>query len=254
MSGMNLTRLLKKYKMKNQITMVTAWDAMTAKFIEKSKVDCLLVGDSLTMTALGHSTTIPLTLEEMIHHTKAVCRVAKRPFVISDLPFSTMSKPIDAAIDIMQAGAKSIKMEGVPFDSTTIPQMLKLGIPVLGHLGLNPQHVNQLGGFKIYKNSDIVEQAKVLEGMGCWGIVIEAVPSELATMVQEAVNIPLIGIGAGILDGQVLVFSDLLGLEDKVPKFCKVMANAGKEIDGGLNSFCELVESKKFPSKEEEYN
>ena len=250
--AVNLTRILKKYNDQKQITMVTAWDALSGHFIERSKVDCLLVGDSLGMTALGHTTTIPVTLSDMIHHTKAVTRVAKRPFVISDLPFSAMNNPIDAAIQLISNGAQSVKIEGV---HEFIPKMIHIGIPVLGHLGLAPQHVNKLGGYKIWRDEEkLVEQAKKLESMKCWGIVLECVPAGIARKVQEAVNIPIVGIGAGVLDGQVLVFSDLLGLNDKVPKFCRVMANAGDVIDSGIDKFCDTVESKDFPNKDEVYS
>eukprot|EP00834_Sanchytrium_tribonematis_P000266 NODE_5_length_72347_cov_1.339331.p34 type:complete len:252 gc:universal NODE_5_length_72347_cov_1.339331:66537-67292(+) len=250
MSAVNLSRLIRKYKLGKQITMVTAWDSMTAQFIEKSRVDCLLVGDSLAMTALGHESTVPLGLDEMIHHTKAVARAAKRPFIISDIPFSSMNNIIDSAIQLMKCGANSVKLEGV---HENIKKMVSLGIPCLGHIGLNPQHVNQLGGYKVYRNEDIIEQAKLLQSFGCWGIVLEAVPSSIAKKVQSSVDIPLVGIGAGKLDGQVLVFPDLLGLSTSVPKFCRVMAKAGEEIDTGLENFCESVESLNFPAEEEEY-
>eukprot|EP00835_Amoeboradix_gromovi_P003005 NODE_185_length_15706_cov_0.275902.p5 type:complete len:261 gc:universal NODE_185_length_15706_cov_0.275902:992-1774(+) len=253
--NVSLKRLLNKYDLKKKITMVTAWDSLTAHFIEKSRVDCLLVGDSLSMTALGYSSTLPVTLNDMIYHTKAVARVAKRPFIISDIPFSAMNNPVEAAIRLMQNGAHSVKIEGaneVLHDS--IRKLGQIGVPVLGHLGLNPQHVNKLGGYHLYKDGgQLLKNAMKLKELGCWGIVIEAVPSELAKRVQAEAKLPLIGIGAGQLDGQVLVFSDLVGLNDRVPKFCRVMAKAGAEIDSGLESFCESVESESFPSEEEEY-
>ncbi len=251
MSSINLSRLLKKYSLGKQITMVTGWDALTARYIQNSKVDCLLVGDSLAMTALGYTSTVQVTLNDMVHHTKAVTRVATRPFVISDIPFTSMDQPLKAGIELMKNGCHSVKLEGVHKD---ISKMVAIGIPVTGHLGLNPQHVNKLGGYKVYRNkSKLIKDAKELESMGVWGIVLEAVPSDIAKEVQKSVNIPLIGIGAGVLDGQVLVFSDLLGLEDKVPKFCKVMSATGAAIAEGLDKYCEQVDSKEFPSKSHEY-
>jgi len=244
------------------ITMVTAYDYPTAKLIDGEGIEMILVGDSLGMVVLGYDTTIPVTLEDMIHHGKAVVRGTKRSFVVIDMPFLTYHLGIDKAVynagRIMQeTGAKAVKIEGGEVVVPVVHALIQAGIPVMGHIGLTPQSVHQLGGFKVQGKSKesahkIIEDAKALEAAGVFSIVLEAIPDDLAKMISHSLSIPTIGIGAGnACDGQVLVFHDMVqfGL-DHSPKFVKVYAEIGEMVKYSLQQYKLEVKKREFPSKE----
>lgn len=254
------TRTLAKMKREHEpIAMITAYDYPTATIAEQAGADILLVGDSLGMVVLGYDSTIPVTLDDMTHHTKAVTRAAKRSMVIADLPFmlAHLSKDevLRAGARLMQeAGAYGVKLEG---GSEVIPNIKALtlaGIPVMGHLGLTPQSVNQLGGY-IVQGKDVetaqrlVEEAQRLEEAGVFALVLECVPEELAQLISESLQIPVIGIGAGrYCDGQVLVFHDVLALNGEWhPSFVKVYGEIGKAMKQGVQTYVQEVKQRAFP-------
>ncbi|MFV9510667.1 3-methyl-2-oxobutanoate hydroxymethyltransferase [Tepidibacillus sp. LV47] len=258
---------LKKLKEKKEpITMVTAYDYPTARLIDQSGIEMILVGDSLGMVVLGYDTTIPVTLEDMIHHGKAVVRGTKRAFVVVDMPFLTYHLGIEKAVyhagRIMQeTGAKAVKIEGGKEIVPVIQAIIQAGIPVMGHIGLTPQSVHQLGGFKVQGKSKedalkIIEDAKALEAAGVFSIVLEAIPHDLAKIITETVSVPTIGIGAGnACDGQVLVFHDLIqyGM-DRPPKFVKVYGQIGEMIRLSLSQYKDEVKKRIFPAKEHTFS
>lgn len=257
------TRTLNAMKQQKQpIAMVTAYDYPTACFAEEAGADMILVGDSLGMVVLGYESTIPVTLADMLHHTKAVTRGAKKSMVIADLPFAiahlSKSEVIRAAASLMQEGlAYGVKLEGGQEVISHVRHLTAAGIPVMGHLGLTPQSVNQLGGYRVQgKDVDagrfILEEARQLEVAGAFAIVLECVPEELAQLITESLTIPVIGIGAGrCCDGQVLVFHDMLQMGgDWCPSFVKVYEPVGQWIRKGLERYVEEVKMKKFPSEE----
>lgn len=258
---------LKQMKSDHQkIAMITAYDFPSAQLAEQAGADIIFVGDSLGMVVLGYDSTIPVTLDDMIHHTKAVVRGAKHSFVLTDMPFLTYHGSIDTtlrnAARVMQEGqSKAIKMEGGKAICDSVRACVQAGIPVMGHIGLTPQAVNQLGGYKIQGRSPeqaqtLIEDAKALEEAGAFAIVLEMVPEELATLISDTVNIPTIGIGAGRnCDGQVLVFHDLLKYASPIsPKFVKSYANIGEQIVAGIKGYVEEVKSQAFPAEEHVYH
>jgi|GEM_PF-36812 len=256
--------LLKKRK-GIPISMVTAYDFPSAVHVDKAGVDILLVGDSVGMVELGYETTLPVTLDDMVHHCKAVCRGCRRPLIVGDLPFGTYERSADQAITsamrlMKETQIDCIKLEGPRIE--TIKAIVESGIAVMGHIGLTPQSFSALGGFKAqgrdaHKAVLLIEQAVALEKAGCFGMVIECVPPLVAKAVTEAVTIPVIGIGAGgYTDGQVLVFHDMLGMmqhhhhAEFTPQFCKQYASVGFTIQEGLAQYIREVESKEFPGDE----
>jgi len=256
------TRTLLKMKREQEpIAMVTAYDYPSAKLAEQAGADILLVGDSLGMVVLGYESTIPVTLNDMLHHTKAVTRAAKTAMVIADLPFMVahLSKDevLKAGARLMQEGnAYGVKMEGGSEILSNVKTLTQAGIPVMGHLGLTPQSVNQLGGYLIQGKelkaaSHLTEEAKQLEEAGAFSLVLECVPEEVAALIAEVLTIPVIGIGAGrSCDGQVLVYHDLLGLSgDWHPSFVKVYRQTGKEMLQGLKEYVEEVKGRHFPQE-----
>lgn len=254
--------LLKMKREKEPIAMVTAYDYPSAKFAEQAGVEIILVGDSVGMAVLGYESTIPVTLDDMLHHTKAVTRATQTTMVITDLPFmvSHLSKDevLKAGARLMQEGnAYGVKMEGGSEILSNVKSLTQAGIPVMGHLGLTPQLVNQLGGYliqgkEIKAANHLLEEAKRIEEAGAFALVLECVPEEVAGRIAESIQIPVIGIGAGRLcDGQVLVYHDLLGLSgDWHPSFVKVFRQAGKEVLAGLKEYVEGVKSRQFPEEQ----
>lgn len=245
----------------NKITMLTAYDFPTASILEKAGIDTILVGDSLGMVVLGYDSTVPVTLEDIIHHAKAVRRGAPNTFIIADLPYLTYATPQDALLNagrlIKQAGADAVKLEGGENYSEIIEFLTNSGIPVVGHIGLTPQTAAQLGGFKVQgKDLDsatkLIRDAKAVEKAGAIMLTLEAIPANLAAKITEELSIPTIGIGAGAgCSGQVLVFHDLVGLFDKfVPKFVKQYENLGLKVESAVKQYCAEVKESVFPAAE----
>ncbi len=240
------------------IAVLTAWDYAIAQILDQAGVDVILVGDSLAMVALGHETTLPLTLEETLHHAKAVCRGVKQALVIVDLPFMSYQESPQQAIRsagrvLKETGAGGVKVEGGhPAMAETVAKLVHIGIPVMGHVGLTPQSVRQTGFRQQGKSSEdrerIVAEAIALEQAGAFSIVLEHIPSDLAKTISEKLVIPTIGIGAGNqCDGQVLVTSDALGLGTWKPKFAKSYLNLYELITTATQEYCSEVRSHQFP-------
>ena len=241
------------------IVVLTAWDYAIANLVDEAGVvDVILVGDSLAMVALGHSTTLPITLDEMIHHTKAVCRGVKKALIVADLPFLSYQESIPQAIHsagrmLKETGVQAVKLEGGhPRMIETVARLVEIGIPVIGHVGLTPQSVHQLGYRQQGKTADtaerILQEAIALTEAGIFALVLEHIPADLAATITQRLPIPTIGIGAGVgCDGQVLVTADLLGLSKKTPPFAKTYVNLRSEIHGAIQQFSADVREKRFP-------
>jgi 3-methyl-2-oxobutanoate hydroxymethyltransferase len=246
-----------------KISIVTAYDACTARLVAASNVDAILVGDSVAMVVHGEPTTLGATVELMAMHTRAVARGAGDRFVIADMPFLSYRKGIRAAMDaagaLMTSGAHAVKLEGVDGHEPVVRQLVGSGIPVMGHIGLTPQSVHQLGGFRVQGRSQsqceaLVRQARRLEALGCFAIVIECVPSTVATRISGELQIPTIGIGAGAgTDGQVLVVNDLLGLSQSTARFVRTFADASELFTSALNGFDAAVKALDYPQPSESY-
>lgn len=246
--------------------MVTAYDASTAAILDEADIPVLLVGDSLGMVIMGHTTTVPVTMDDMVHHTAAVRRGAPRALVVADMPFgSFQTDPVAAKRNatrlLKEGGATAIKIEGGDPDMTAlVSDLVGIGIPVMGHLGLTPQSVNQLGGFKVQGRTDdgadtIVEQTVALEQAGAFAVVLECVPSDVGRRATEATAIPTIGIGAGPdTDAQVLVLHDLLGLTTgPLPRFVKTYVDGRSVIRDAAKAFQSEVASGEYPGPEHRY-
>lgn len=252
-------------KDKEPIVMVTAYDYPSAKLAEEAGAEMILVGDSLGMVVLGYDSTIPVTLEDMLHHTKAVTRAAKKAFVVTDLPFMTYhlgpEETLRNAARIMQEGfAKAVKVEGGRELCPTIERLVLAGIPVVGHIGLTPQSVHQLGGYKVQGKTiedaeKLIDDALALQKAGVFALVLECVPHQLAKIISDSLDIPTIGIGAGpSCDGQVLVFHDLLQYASSItPKFVKQFAAVGQEIKTGIAHYATEVKQRAFPAMEHSF-
>jgi 3-methyl-2-oxobutanoate hydroxymethyltransferase len=254
-----------KKSKKQKISMVTCYDYTSARIIATSDVDCVLVGDSLAMTMHGHKTTLNASINMMALHTAAVVRGAGEKLIVGDLPFMSFRKGLTtnmtAVEKIMKAGAHAVKLEGANGNIRLVEHIVNSGVPVMGHLGLTPQSVHQLGGYRVQGKDKaaqqiIKEQALRLQEAGAFSIVLECVPSLLATEISSLLDIPTIGIGAGSgCDGQVLVFQDLLGLNsDFKPRFVKTYLNGFSDFQGALNQFHREVISGIFPSEKESYS
>jgi len=245
--------------------MLTAYDYPTALLVDRAGIDMILVGDSLAMVVLGHKDTLAVGMDEMIHHTKAVTRAVKHAIVIGDMPFMSYQASIEQAVInagrfLKEAGAQAVKLEGGAKVLPQIKAIIDAGIPVQGHLGLTPQSAAQLGGFKVQAKTaeaakKLLDDALQLADAGCFSIVLEAIPAEIAEIITEKCPVPTIGIGAGKeCDGQVLVFHDMVGLFDRfIPKFVKQYVNISKIIEQAIREFKEEVEKAKFPSKEHSF-
>ena len=257
---------LKEMKQRGEkIAMLTAYDYATAKLMDEVGVPLLLVGDSLGMVILGYESTIPVTMEEMLHHTKAVVRGTKRALVIGDMPFMTYHASISDALYnagrfIQEGGAQAVKLEGGESMAEAVHRVVECGIPVMGHIGLTPQSIHQLGGFKVQGKTQeaairLLKDARTLEEAGAFAIVIESIPAPLAKIITQKVSIPTVGIGAGPwCDGQVQVVSDLLGLfTDFVPKHAKQYARLFETIKSAVVDYIAEVQAGTFPTKKESY-
>jgi len=247
-----------------KLSMVTCYDYTFARLLAQSNVDGILVGDSLAMVVYGHPSTLSATVDLMRVHTEAVWRGAGGRFVVADMPFLSyrkgMAAALDAAQSLMSAGAHAVKLEGVDGHEDVIERMTQSGIPVMGHLGLQPQSVNRYGGFKIQGRSEeagdeILRQALALESLGAFAVVLECVPAPLAHRVSRTLRIPTIGIGAGPgCDGQILVLHDLLGMNpDFRPKFVRTFCDGAGTVQQAVARFDEAVKSGAFPAPEESY-
>lgn len=256
----------RKMKEKEEkITMLTAYDYPTAKLIEKSNVDSVLVGDSVGNTVLGHKNTLQVNVEEMIHHAKAVSKGVENTLMAVDMPFMSYQSSKEEAIKnagkiIKESGGEAVKIEGGSESLNQIEGIIDSGVPVIGHLGLTPQKILQFGGYqprgmKAERAKTIFDEAKMLEEAGVFCIVLESIPSQLAQMITERLDIPTIGIGAGVhCDGQVLVLHDMLGLSDLSTKFVKEYTNLSSIIDDALEKYSQEVTEEKFPSPKHTYN
>ena len=242
-----------------RIGMLTAYDYPSAKIVDGAGADIILVGDSLGMVVLGYPDTLSVTMDDMLHHTRAVVRGTTHALIVGDMPYLSYHISVEESVrnagQFIRAGAQAVKIEGgKPQRIKTIEAILDAEIPVMGHIGLTPQSVNVVGGFKLQgKYADdarrLIDEAVALDQAGCFSIVLECVPTELAAMITERVSAPTIGIGAGpSCDGQVLVFHDLLGLYDNLaPKFVRKYAEAGKEMRSAIEHFLEDVRNGSFP-------
>ncbi len=251
---------------KQKITCITAYDYPTARLLDEAGVDILLVGDSLGMVVLGYDSTLPVTLDEMLHHVRAVRRGTRRALLVADMPYGSFHVSIEESVRnavrlVKEGGAEAVKVEGGERRIELIACLVEAEIPVMGHVGLTPQSINAFGGFHVRgKTRDAARQverdARAVEAAGAFAVVLESVPREVAAHVTQQVRIPTIGIGAGPdCDGQVLVFHDLVGLtEGHTPKFVRRYANLSAEISRAVSEYCGDVRSGKFPSDAESYH
>lgn len=248
-----------------KISMLTAYDFAIASLLDECEIDILLVGDSLGNVVLGYDTTLPVTMEEMLHHTKAVSRGASRALIVADMPFMSYQSSPETALSnagrfLKEANAQAVKLEGGQEVGETIRKITSAGIPVMAHLGLTPQSIHQLGGYKVQgKKEDaaqkLLRDAKAIEDAGAFSLVLECIPEGLAAEVTRSLTIPTIGIGAGVhCDGQVLVINDLLGISEKfTPKFVKKYANLNTEIKKAVKNYIREVKSSNFPDAEHSF-
>jgi len=255
----------RKKEQHTKITMLTCYDYPSARMIAESPIDCVLVGDSVAMAVHGHASTIMATMDMMVLHTEAVVRGIGPQFIISDLPFLCHRvSDVDTVQNVrklLQAGAHAIKIEGAdPHACQTIATLVTNGIPIMGHIGLTPQSVHQLGGYKIQGKEEeqaqqLLQQAQALEAAGCFAVVIECVPKHVAGTITKALKIPTIGIGASVeTDGQVLVWHDMLGLQTEFkPRFLKQFANGKDVLMAGIHKYADQVQHAQFPTPEHAY-
>jgi 3-methyl-2-oxobutanoate hydroxymethyltransferase len=248
-----------------RIAMITAYDYPSALYADRSGAQIVLVGDSLAQVVLGYETTVPVTMDEMLHHTSAAARGCQRALLVADMPFgSYQSDPgtafYNASRFLKETPAHSVKLEGGVLMGETIQHLVSRGIPVMGHVGLTPQSVHQMGGYKIQGRGEeglrvLLGDARAVEEAGAYSIVLEGVPTEAAKIVSETLSIPTIGIGAGPhCDGQVLVFHDMLGIFDRfTPKFVKRYAEIGQEMEKALKQYVEEVTEGTFPEEQHSY-
>lgn len=260
------TSVIRDMKKKGEkITMLTAYDYPTASVVDEAGVDMILVGDSLGMVVLGYDSTIPVTMEDMLHHTKAVCRAAKRALVIGDMPFMSYQVSVEEAVRnagrlLQEGGAQSVKLEGGREVAEVTRRIANAGIPVMAHIGLTPQSVHQLGGYKVQGKEDadatrLMEDAKILEEAGAFSIVLECVPEGLGKKISESLSIPTIGIGGGVhCDGQVLVLHDMLGMFERfTPKFVKKYGQLNAQMKEAVSLYLDEVKKGVFPGKEHSF-
>lgn len=249
-----------------KITMLTAYDYSTAKIVDEAGIPLILVGDSLGMVVLGYESTIPVTMDEMLHHTKAVVRGTKQAMVIGDMPFMTYHVSVDDALRnaarfIQEAGAQAVKLEGGVTVAEKVRRVVECGIPVMGHIGLTPQSIHQFGGFKVQGRTPeaairMIEDARALEEAGAFSVVLETVPTPLAALITHKIGIPTIGIGAGIgCNGQVQVINDILGsFADFVPKHAKQYAKLADIIRSAVTEYDNEVKAGTFPTDKQSFS
>jgi 3-methyl-2-oxobutanoate hydroxymethyltransferase len=260
-----ISYLQKKMDEGQKITMMTAYDYPTASLVDQAEMDTILVGDSLGMVVLGYESTVPVTMEDMLHHCKAVCRGVKQSFVIGDMPFMSYQVSVEKAVEnagrfIKDAGCESVKLEGGSEMAHVVKAIVDAGIPVCAHIGLTPQTATKLSGFKVQGKDaegarELVNSAKDLEEAGAFMIVLECIPDQVASKITNELNIPTIGIGAGkYCDGQVLVYHDLVGLFERfTPKMVKQYINLAPQIRNALIQYREEVEKGIFPGPEHSF-
>lgn len=245
-----------------RFAMLTAYDHPTARILDEAGIPVLLVGDSLATNVLGYESTLPVTMEEMLHHTRAVARGARDAMVVADMPFLSYQVSVEEGIRnagrfVKEAGAHAVKIEGPQLE--LIGRLVELGIPVMGHVGLTPQSVHGLGGYRVQGRGEeaarrVLDQALAIEKVGAFSIVLEAIPAELAREITARVQVPTIGIGAGPhCDGQVLVLTDLLGLSERIPKLAKPYADLRRVIAEAARAFAEEVATGAFPDEAHTY-
>ncbi len=260
----NVQTFRKRKLQRRKISMVTCYDFWSAKILNQSDIDCLLVGDSLAVVMHGFDSTVHATLDMMKMHVAAVARGAPDKFVIADMPFLSCSKGLEAGMDavqeLMQAGASAVKIEGAGHQAELIGHIVEAGVPVMGHIGLTPQSIHNLGGHKVQGKGEgdamkLIDDAKRLEQAGCFAVVLECIPNKLGDCVSRAIDVPTIGIGAGPLtDGQVLVLHDLIGADpDFSPKFLRRYANVHQLVSSAVGGFDDDVKDRSFPAIEESY-
>lgn len=260
------TETLRKMKFEGEkIAMLTAYDFTMSTLVDAAGIEIILVGDSASNVMAGHETTLPITLDQMIYHAQCVVRGAKRALVVVDLPFGTYQsdpqKALDSAVRIMkESGLHAIKLEGGKEIEESIRRIVNAGIPVMGHLGLTPQSIYQFGSYKVRAKdgaeaNKLLEDAQLLEQLGCFSLVMEKIPAELATQVTQSITIPTIGIGAGAgTDGQVLVIHDMLGLNNEFkPKFVRRYLNMEDQMHQAIGQFITDVKDSSFPNANEQY-
>jgi 3-methyl-2-oxobutanoate hydroxymethyltransferase len=260
------THTLKKMKQNGEkIAMLTAYDFSLGQIVDAAGIDIILVGDSASNVMAGHETTLPITLDQMIYHAQSVIRGIKRALVVVDLPFGTYQgnslKALESAIRIMkESGAHAVKLEGGEEIAESISRILSAGIPVMGHLGLTPQSIYKFGTYKVRAKEDeeankLLKDAKLLDDIGCFGVVLEKIPAMLSKEVSESISMPTIGIGGGPhCDGQVLVLHDVIGLTKEFnPRFLRRYLNLYEEIKGATERYIEDVKSGDFPNESEQY-
>lgn len=259
----NTVSTFREQKAKGQkISMLTAYDYSTAKLMDEAGINGILVGDSLGMVVLGYEDTLPVTMEDMIHHTAAVCRGAKNTLVVGDMPFMSYQVSVEDAVynagRLMKEGrCQAVKLEGGASVCPQIRAITNASIPVMAHIGLTPQSINAFGGFKVQGKSEeaakkLLEDAKAVEEAGAFAVVLECVPAKLAELISKSISIPTIGIGAGAgCDGQILVYQDMLGLfSDFTPKFVKKYANVGEMMTQAFRDYIADVQEGSFPAPE----
>lgn len=257
--------LLEMKERGEKISMLTGYDFSMARIIDKAGIDVILVGDSASNVMAGHETTLPITLDQMIYHASSVVRAVERALVVVDLPFGSYQgnskEALNSAIKIMkESGAHAVKLEGGQEISESISRILTAGIPVMGHLGLTPQSIYKFGTYVVRAKEEeeaqrLIADAKLLEEIGCFAIVLEKIPAHLAEQVAKSVNVPIIGIGAGgAVDGQVLVVHDMLGINNEFnPRFLRKYHNLYDEMLGAVQRYIEDVKSSDFPNENEQY-
>lgn len=261
---MNILDFQRKKEAHEKITMVTCYDYTSAAMLAQTDIDCVLVGDSLAMTMHGFQDTLAATIEMMALHTAAVKRGIGSKFIVADLPFlsyrQSQTMTLQAVLALMQAGAHAVKLEGAAGNVETVRHLVESGVPVMGHLGLTPQYVNTFGGYRVQARTEaaaaqLVADAKALAEAGCFALVLECVPEAVANHVTQQLSIPTIGIGAGVnTDGQVLVFQDVLGLNEAFkPKFVKTFLNGADLVKSAINDYCRAVKIKEFPGDDHTY-
>lgn len=244
-----------------KLTMLTAYDYTFARILDQSGVDSILVGDTLGMVLQGHESTLPVTVEDIIYHTRMVCRGTSEALVIADLPFPVNHLGIHHTIAtagriLKETGCQAIKLEGGADQAEVIQALVTAGIPVMGHVGLRPQSVHVMGGYRVQRDQELLlTDAKAVQDAGAFGVVLECIPADIATEVSRQLTIPTIGIGAGAgCDGQVLVLHDMLGLTvDHVPKFVKAYATLKSTVEEAVRQYCEEVQTSAFPTREHSY-
>ncbi len=263
--GLSILDLQKKKEVGEPISMLTAYDFPSAQLVDAAEIDMILVGDSLGMVVLGYDSTVPVTMDEMLHHCRAVARGANRAFLVGDMPFMSYQAEITEAVRnagrfLKEGNMDAVKLEGGREVTATITAIVDAGIPVQGHSGLTPQSISKLGGYRVQGKTassaaKLLDDALALQDAGCFSIVLEAVPAVVASRISARLDIPTIGIGAGAgCDGQVLVYHDVLGLYDiKLPRFVKQYANLRQTIIDAFSSYNLDVKSRQFPEEKHTY-